>query len=126
MSTSPVTPLPKEAVEFLDQVLAKQYLLIRLSEIPEFNAQWERVRQLLASVLEACLPSLTEYLKGLSPASRGALVAYESKFIDLYDDDARSEAAKVWNVINLPDRVLFTSGDHHVHRIGSLALVLVG
>lgn len=105
MSTSKVTPFPKETIWLTDRTLARCYLIARLSEIQEFETLWERIRQRPVALMEIFRPHLSEYLNGLSPAGRGALATFGTNVFALYDNDARCEAVAAWKFINVPDEV---------------------
>ncbi|MEE9248281.1 MAG: hypothetical protein V3U79_06265 [Dehalococcoidia bacterium] len=50
-----VKPLPKESV---DSILVKAYLLVRLTEIPEFAKLWEDARCDVEKVFDVLRPEL--------------------------------------------------------------------
>ena len=72
-SSVQVKPLPKESI---DSHLAGAYLLLKLTEIPEFAKLWEDARRNVEKAFKAMRPEL------------------EKVFSRLYDKDARKEAAR--------------------------------
>lgn len=96
MVQSTSEPSVKEAITFIDNEWAKHYLVMKLSEIPEFVELWSRARELPTVVMEAIQPKLQEWWSTMSPAGRGAYGALPG-FIagdtfKLYDRGAQQEA----------------------------------
>ena len=92
MNTIETTPIPKEAIEFVDHELAKHILVAYLSEIPEFRTLWDKAREIPDRLSQLMHPRLAKHLGGMSPAGREALAVSEGGISGLYDEKARQEA----------------------------------
>lgn len=104
-------PLSKEDIFFIDNALARFYLVAELVQIPEFCGVWAQARQTQELLITAVKPRLEAVGSGLSPDARGALIMGESA-CGLYDRATLLEAEVAAGKISDINTDLRTS-DYH-------------
>lgn len=85
-------PLTREAIGFLDSLLAKHMLLIELRQIPEFAKLTWGSHYALGQVIETIRPEFVRVLEAMSPEGRAALYTMGKKPYSLHSEEAIREA----------------------------------
>ena len=121
-------PLPREAIDTIDSLLAKYLLLAELCQTVEFVYLWQDARRIPSQVIEIMRPSLdklSEEFEAMSAEGRGAFLMGEKAY-SLYDvitvNEAEAAAIKLHSLSKTVDEALqkagkeMTSAKNHVHE----------